>query len=121
LVLEVQLDGKPLYGATFAICQTRRAAIKPESQQRILAFRFDAEPRRFRTQEKTNGTEPITGTIWETRGERQAIRLGMSFATERRVLLNTTHVARADAPSRSERVRGLVITTRPVRRGARTP
>jgi hypothetical protein len=30
-------------------------------------------------------------------------------------------VARAHSPSRSERVRGLVITTRPVRRGDRTP
>jgi hypothetical protein len=115
LVLEVHLDGRPLYSSAFPICQTRRSAIKPEPQQRVLGFRFDAEPRRFRTQERARGMQPIAGNVWEAGGERDAIRLGVSFATEQQVLLNTIHVARARAPSRSERVRGLVITTRPSR------
>ncbi len=51
----------------------------------------------------------------------RAILLGVSFATEDKVLLNTVHRARANAASRSERVRGLVITTRPVRRGDGMP
>ncbi len=121
LVLEVTFDGKPIYSAAFPICQRRRIDIKPEPQQRILQFRFDGVPRRFGTQYRATGTEPIEGNIWEAGGERHAILLGISFATDQRVLLNTVHVARADSPSRSERVRGLVITTHPTRRSHRTP
>src|SRR2546430_5602103 len=83
-------------------------------RSRILEFRFDAEPKRFRAQDKAEGTQLIAGNIWEAGRKRDAIRLGVSFATEQRVLLNTIHVARAHSPSRSERVRGLVITTRPI-------
>ncbi len=121
LVLEVRLDGNALYNSTFAICQVRRREIKPEPQQRILEFRFDGEPHRFRSRYHTSGTQPIDGSIWEVGGDRQAIRLGVQLATEQQVLLNTTHVARARFASRSERVHGLVITTRPVRRGAPRP
>ncbi len=121
LVLEVTLDGKSIYSSAFPICQRRRSAIKPEPQQRILEFRFAGVPGRFGTRYRATEPEPIEGNIWERRGERHAILLGVSFATDQRVLLNTVHVARADSPSRSERVRGLVILTRPARRSDRTP
>jgi hypothetical protein len=121
LVLEVRLDDNALYSATFPICRVRRREIKPEPQQRILEFRFDGEPHRFRSRYRASGRQPIEGSIWEAGGDRHAIRLGVQLATEQQVLLNTTHVARVRSPSRSERLRGLVITTRPVRRGVRTP
>ena len=121
LVLEVHLDGKAVYSSAFPVCQSRRSEIQPEPQQRILEFRFDAEPKRFRAQDKAEGTQLIVGNIWEAGRKRDAIRLGVSFATEQRVLLNTIHVARAHSPSRSERVRGLVITTRPNRLSASGP
>jgi hypothetical protein len=116
LVLEVTLDGKSIYSSAFPICQRRRSDIKPEPQQRMLEFRFAGVPRRFGTQSRATEPEPLVGNIWERGRERHAILLGVSFATDQRVLLNTVHVARANAPSRSERVRGLVILTRPVRR-----
>jgi hypothetical protein len=116
LVLAVALDGKSIYSSAFPICRRRRADIKPEPQQRLLEFRFDGEPRRFRARNRVTGMQPIAGNIWEAGGEGDAILLGVSFSTEDQVLLNTIHVARADAPSRSERVRGLVVTTRPVPR-----
>src|SRR3989442_1329404 len=121
LVWEALLGGRGVYGSASPISQPRRSEIQPEPQQRILEFRFDAEPKRFRAQDKAEGAQPITGTIWEAGGKRDAVRLGVSFATEQRVLLNTIHVARAHSPSRSERVRGLVITTRAMRRGDRSP
>src|SRR5260370_25459858 len=121
LVLEVRLDGNALYNSTFAICHVRRTEIKPEPQQRILEFRFDGEPHRFRSRYHTSGMQPIDGSIWEVGGDRQAIRLGVQLATEQQVLLNTTHVARARSASRSERGHGLVITTRPRRRGRPPP
>ena len=116
LVLEVRFDDKPLYSTTFPICQVRRGQIKPEPQQRFLAFRFDAVPQRFRALERGTDPRPIAGTIWEVHGEPRAILLGVSFATEDQVLLNTRHEAPARSATRTVRVRGLVITTRPVRR-----
>src|SRR3989441_12741800 len=65
LALELSLDGKSLYSSAFPICQARRKEIRPEPQQRILAFRFDAEPHRFRTQYRATGAQPIEGNIWE--------------------------------------------------------
>lgn len=116
LVLEVRFDDQPLYTTTFPICQVRRGQIKPEPQQRFLAFRFDAVPQRFRALERGTDPRSIAGTIWEVRGEPRAILLGVSFATEDQVLLNTRHEAPARSATRTVRVRGLVITTHPVRR-----
>jgi hypothetical protein len=116
LFLEVRLDGKPLYSATFPICQVRRNAITHEPQQRLLAFRFEGVPRHFGSRYKETNTQPIQVNIWESGGDPQAIQLGISFSTEQDVLLNMHLTAPANAPSRSERMRGLVITTRPVGR-----
>jgi len=46
LVLEFHVDGKMVYSATFPVCQMRRADIRPEPQQRVLTFHFDAAPHR---------------------------------------------------------------------------
>ena len=119
MAVEITLDGAVLYGATFPICQRRRADIKPEPQQRVLEFHFAALPQRFRAQFRADRPVSIQGSIWESEREGQAIVLGIQFATADQVLLNTTHIARPASASRSYRVRGLVITTRPVRRLAR--
>jgi hypothetical protein len=121
LVLEVSLDGTSVYSSAFPICQTRRGQIKPEPQQRLLEFRFNAVPRRFGPRSRVSEPQPIECNVWESGGERNAILLGASFAAGDQVLLNMHLVARADVASRSERIRGLVITTRPVRRGGATP
>src|SRR2546427_2167112 len=100
LVLEVHLDGKAVYSSAFPVCQSRRSEIQPEPQQRILEFRFDAEPKRFRAQDKAEGTQLIVGNIWEAGRKRDAIRLGGSFATPQPGLLHTNHLARAETPPR---------------------
>ena len=115
LALEVSLDGKQVYAATFPICKLRRSQIKPDRQQRLLAFRFDAVPRRFGPRSRVADMRPIDGNVWEAGGEGQAIQLGVSFAAEDQVLMNMHLVASVDVPSRTERIRGVVITTRPVR------
>ena len=50
LMLDFQVDGKAVYSSVFPICKVRRADIKPEPQQRLLTFRFEAAPRRFGAQ-----------------------------------------------------------------------
>jgi hypothetical protein len=121
LVLEVSLDGKSLYRSVFPICRVRRRQIKPEPQEQLLEFRFVGVPRRFGTRYRATEPEPIQGTVWESGGGRDAILLGVSFAADQQVLLNMHHTARVGSESRSERTRGLVITTRPVQRSNRTP
>ncbi len=121
LMLSVNVDGKAVYDSTFAICHLRRTEVKPEPQERLLTFSFDAAPRRFGPQYHATEPERIVGTVWEAGRKGNAIVLGVSFATAERVLLNTRHVARADRAGRSEWIRGLVVTTRPVRHARASP
>ena len=114
LSLRVSLDGQPVYSAVLPICHLRHADIRPEPEERILVFHFNAAPKRFRAQNAA-AVQGITGSIWESGRQSDAVLLGFSFAIEDQVLLNMTHIARADQPARSERVRGLVIMTSPVR------
>jgi hypothetical protein len=121
LALEVRFDGQPVYASTFPICQVRRSRIRPEPQQRLLEFRFNAVPRRFGPRSRATDIQSIRGNIWESGGAADAILLGVSFAAGGQVLLNVHLVARARLASHSERIRGLVISTRPVRLGDQTP
>ena len=126
LVLEVRLDGESVYRSQFPICHLRRDQIKPEPQQRLLEFRFRGVPRRFGSRYPATEPASIKGTVWESGGEARALLLGVSFATDEQVLLNMHIVAGANYESRSERVRGLVVTTKPVprargNRGASSP
>jgi hypothetical protein len=121
LKLEFHVDGALVYSSTFPICHVHHSEIKPEPQQRLLTFQFDAAPHRFGTQYRASEPEPITGSVWEAGQRRTAVVLGVSFATAERVLLNTRHMARPDSPARSEWIRGLELITRPVRRAERTP
>jgi hypothetical protein len=121
LLLEFRADGQLVYSSAFPICHVRHADIKGEPQERLLTFRFDAAPRRFGPQYRATDPEAITATVWEAGRRPTAIALGVSFATAERVLLNTRHLARPDAPARSAWIRGLELITRPLRRAARTP
>ena len=116
LILEFHVDGKLVYSSTFPICYMSRSDIRPEPQQRVLTFHFDAAPRRFGTQYRASEPEPITGNVWEAGQKQTAVVLGVSFATAERVLLNTRHAARPNSSARSEWIRGLELITRPPRR-----
>jgi hypothetical protein len=120
LLLEFHADGNLVYSSAFPICHVRRADTKPEPQERLLTFRFDAAPRRFGPQYRAVDPEPISATVWEAGRRPTGIMLGVSFATAERVLLNTRHLARPDTPARSAWITGLELITRPVRRAERT-
>ena len=121
LVLDVRFDGQPIYTSTFPVCKMRQSQIKPEPQQRLLSFQFDALPKRFRASNRETEPEAIECTMWEAASESNAIRLGVSFSKKHQVLLNTHHPARIDIETRTERVRGLLIKTRPVRKSGTKP
>jgi len=117
LVFDATLDGQPLYSATFPICKQRRGDIKPDPQQRTLEFHFNAAPKRFRAG-SSKEVQPIRADVWESARQPYGIRFGISFSIEQQVLLNTTHLAQPKAASRSEQVRGVVITIHPVAKKA---
>jgi hypothetical protein len=121
LVVDVRFDGKDIYSSTLPVCKMRRSQIKPEPQQRFLSFEFVALPRRFRAGNKEPEPVPIRGAIWETDGDATSIRLGVQFAMEGLSLLNAHHPARIASETRTEPVRGLLITTRPVKKTAPKP
>ena len=113
LVLEVTFDGQPLYKSQFLVCKQRRGDIKPDPQQRILEFTLNAAPNRFRAGSEKN-VQPISAAIWELGTRPEGPRLGIQFASEKQVLMNATHQARALGTARSEWIRGLVLVTHPV-------
>jgi hypothetical protein len=119
MALDVKLDGQSIYNSVFPICKLRRGDIKPEPQQRILQFHFAAAPKRFRRHEAED-VQTIHASIWEANGQSEALKLGVSFATDK-VLLNTNHVASATGSTLTERVPGLVIVTRPTRKRSKSP
>jgi hypothetical protein len=121
LALEVFLDNVSIYSAAFPICQARRGGIKPERQQRLLSFRFTAVPRRFGPRSRASDPEAIDANIWEAANDPSAITFGLSLATREVVLINMHHFAPARSAARSERVRGLVIATRPLPRAGKKP
>src|SRR2546429_1665303 len=107
LFLEFHVDGKLVYSATFPICHVRRADVRPEPQQHVLTFHFDAAPHRFGAQYRASEPEPITGNVWEADRRGTAVGLGVSFATPGRGLFDTPHSAPPRSPAPDVWVPGL--------------
>src|SRR2546429_3131419 len=101
LLLEFHADGKLVYSATSPICHVRRADVRPEPQQRVLTFHFDAAPHRFGAQYRASEPEPITGNVWEADRRGAAGGVGVSLAAAERAPLDTRDTARAHTPARS--------------------
>ena len=87
LGIEVLLDGKAIHHSTFPIC---RASNPPQAkQQKIVPFFFRGG-HVFQGQYSTRRTKTIEGNVWKAGADPEAIVVGVSFATERRVLLEYT-------------------------------
>ena len=61
-----------------------------------------------------SATENIEGNIWLASGDSDALVLGVSFSTKKKILLNTLFVAKPDVMSVSEIDPGIVIRTFPL-------
>lgn len=108
LGVTVRLERKKLYRGSFLICRGSRGA---ENGREEFHFRGG---HRFQGEYQTHSTDLIECDIWQAGGEPDALILGLSFTTKKRVLLNTLHIASPDKQTSSELDPGLVITTYPV-------
>jgi len=108
LAVTVRLDGKALYRNIISICRGDRS--KEEGR---IEFNFPGG-HLFQKEYSTRSSESVEGNIWQAGGEKDALILGVSFATPKQVLLNTLHIARPDRRTSSELDNGLSITTSPV-------
>lgn len=109
LNVTVSLQRKVLYRGVLAICRGSR-----EAENGRVEFHF-AGGHIFQGKYRTRATDSVEGNIWQAGGDPDALVLGVSFDTKKRILLNTLHIAKPDSRTSSQLDDGLYITTAPLR------
>lgn len=108
LGVTVRLDRKVLYRGVLPICRGSR-----DAEDGRVEFHF-VGGHTFQGEYRTRSTDSIEGDIWQAGGDPDALILGISFDTDRQILLNTLHIARPEKQSSSKLDKGLFITTYPL-------
>ena len=108
LGVTVRLDRKVLFRGAIPICRGNR-----DAEDGRVEFHF-AGGHIFQGEYRTRSTDSIEGDIWQAGGEPDALILGISFDTNKQILLNTLHIAKPEKQTSSELDKGLFITTYPV-------
>ena len=90
------LREKELFAASLPVCVLRRGDGR-DGQQKRLVFKFRAKATEFGEEFKSFGEPEIEGNIWLAGGDPDALLLGVSFTTPKRILLNTVHIAKVNA------------------------
>ena len=114
LRVEVYQQKKVLFAASIPICAMDRSNIEPEHPQKILQFSFEAECGIFGSEFKLLGVRHIEGNIWEAGSDPDDVLLGVSFASEEQVFLNTVHIALAKKAAKTNLAQGLYIKSYPL-------
>jgi hypothetical protein len=107
LAVTVRLDGKVLYRGVLPICRGSR-----DAEDGRVEFQF-AGGHTFQREYHTRSTDAVEVNIWQAGGEPDALILGISFDTNKQILLNTLHISRPEKQMSSELDKGLFITTYP--------
>jgi hypothetical protein len=105
LGVTVTLDRKVLYRGVLPVCHGSR-----DEENGKMSFHFTGN-HFFQGIYHTNSTDSIEVDIWQAGGEPDAVILGISFSTKRKILLNTLHIAKMDFQTTSKLDKGLFITT----------
>jgi hypothetical protein len=108
LGVTVRLDGKLLYRGVLPICRGSR-----DFEDGRVEFHF-AGGHTFQGEYRTRKTDSIEGDIWQAGGEPDALILGISFDTNRQILLNTLHISRPEKQTSSVLDKGLLVKTSPL-------
>lgn len=108
LDITVRSDLKVLYHGVLPICQGNRSAGDGRAE-----FHFPGG-HTFQGNFRTRTADSIEGDIWQAGGEPDALILGISFTTGKRILLNTIHLADRRRRASSRVDKGLFVTTFPV-------
>ena len=109
LGVEVKRDGIVIFHSSFPICQMPRE----DHKWKVIVFSFKGG-QAYHAEYHTLPTENIEGNIWLASGDSDALVLGVSFATKKKILLNTLFVAKPNGISVGKIDRGIVIRTFPL-------
>lgn len=116
IYLEVRLQHTAVYRTSIPVCALLRENIEPERPQKILEFFFTADARIFGSEFKSFGINRIEGNIWEAGKDPDDIILGVSFENDRRILLNSIHIAKVKDLCQTRMAKGLTVRTFPAGR-----
>jgi hypothetical protein len=108
LGVTIRMKSKMLYQGVLPICRGSRSG---EDGRVMIHF---SGGHLFQGEYPTRSLDVIEGDVWQAGGESDALILGVSFSTQKQVLLNTVHIAKPNKQTSSELDKGLFITTYPV-------
>jgi hypothetical protein len=113
--LELRLDGKLLFDATFPLCQTNRHSAASQGAKGRIDFELIA-PRAiswegYHDHDKSNKNDRIEVNFWLAGSDPDQLAIGASFADAKRILMNGLHLASPYKRSETEMAKGLVVIT----------
>jgi hypothetical protein len=121
--LEVMVGRKIIYRSSFPVCPINDYSDKVKdllsargTPGHKLVFSFKGG-HVFQGEYHTTPTQTIEENVWQAGTNPGAILLGISFATDKQVLLNTIHVAEQGRASTAEIDPGLTVRTFPSMHG----
>ena len=105
------IDGKTAFQSDFAVCQIPKET-KASFPQKNIVFSIKGG-HTFQKQYVTTPHEMIRGDIWLAGSDPDDLLLGVSFMDDKRVLLNTIHIAKPNQESSAEIDPGIEVRTLP--------
>ncbi len=118
MTLEVQFEGRIVHKSTFPLCRAGRGTVHQQGQDGRIEFTWRPEHaitwRGYRdTRNRTGTDEVLLGNIWEAGADPDALTLGVSFFSGKRIVMNTVHIAHPAARDESTIAKGLLVRTYP--------
>jgi hypothetical protein len=107
----IRLGGRVLFTQPLRLCRIPESAYEPGDGERVAVFKFKADATTFGEEHRHLGIRTIEGNVWQAGVNSSDIILGISFVTGNQILLNTLHVANAQAASQYELAAGLTSET----------
>jgi len=107
LMIEVRFANTNVYHTSLTICRRQRSQIPQIHWQ----FTFTPSTRLHWSNDSTAPGELISGDIWQTGGDSDALELGVSMEAHNQILVNTIHVASPSGSSTTPIDDGIVVVT----------
>jgi hypothetical protein len=118
MTLEVRLDNQVVYKSTFPLCRANRESVERQGQAGRIEFKM--RPSRaivwkgYRdTTDRSVAGKVLDVDVWEAGADPDALILGVSVVSGKRILMNTVHISHPDQRDESEIAKGLSVRTYP--------
>jgi len=109
--IQIALNGEVIYRSSFPVCPIEDSS---KEVQKTVVFSMKGG-HVFQGEYHTSATQTIQGNIWQAGADPGVILFGISFASQKQILLNTIHIAKIGSESKTEIDRDFIVRTLPVR------